>query len=138
MREILFRGKDQMTGKWHIGSSAVIGIDRLGNTQIEIMQADGSRVIVDWESVGQYTGLTDKNGTKIFEGDIISAYLDGYYPESKYEARYTAAYGKHAFWGKSESGGYYYYLDEEMIDDFEIIGNIYDNPELSENSDNSC
>lgn len=86
----------------------------------------GSYGAVDPETVGQYTGLTDKNGTKIFEGDIIDfsdrSYSDGY-GVVRYDAEGTEfefVYDDHY-----EGLGRCYYPE-----DVEVIGNIYDNPNL--------
>lgn len=80
----------------------------------------------DWfnvlpETVGQYTGLTDKNGKKIFEGDIVKVHRNEIY-EIAYIAKYTRFAGK-------RKGVVFANFNFSMC---EIIGNIYDNPELLE------
>ena len=87
---------------------------------------------IDADTVGQYTGLTDKNGTKIFEGDIIDfLYRSGYddYGIVQYDADET------------EFGFVYNSIYEGLgrhyqSKDIEVIGNIYDNPELLKGENN--
>lgn len=74
------------------------------------------------ETVGEYTTLTDKNGTKIFEGDIVLLKGD--------EEPYQVAFDESCFqvYGNSIC----YVMDNFYDHDIEVIGNIYDNPELLE------
>ena len=69
MREILFRGKRADNGEWVEGTLYQIGKEQ--NPFIMLVNRCAESHEVDPATVGQYTGLTDKNGTKIFEGDIV-------------------------------------------------------------------
>ena len=124
MREILFRGK---TGRlWAYGH-----VRKLGNKTF-MYEVDGyPSVVVDPDTVGQYTGRTDKNGAKIFEGDILSTHFDFNYPEV--ESRTVVEWGN--FRWVTHQPGY----DPDEITDFDkglwiVIGNIHDHKELLHDS----
>ena len=126
-REILFRGERRDNGKWAEGHLIVFPKSKI--TKIMVWNAadlDFDAIEVRPESVGQFTGLTDKNGKRIWEGDI---------------ARYTNKDGTPAFyevvWDNElfapmfqligSCSGFFVAGMNELV---EIIGNIHDNPEL--------
>lgn len=123
MREILFRAKGLYKDCWYYGNyvehkkamqSYIIDLDE------EVMSTDH---FVDKNTLGQYTGLTDKNGTKIFEGDIITA---------KHNIEQYNVYWKDYRFYIEDVWGNLIKPTQEAINHFEckVIGNIYDNPEL--------
>ena len=124
MREILFRAKS-LAGEWIEGFYYELSGKSL------IKKSNGNTWVVDSETVGQYTGLTDKNGRKIFEGDICEAHYDQKNPE---DASITMV--------QFEDGGFWHFwlyegeaMRDELVDaDWAawnaVIGNIHDNPEL--------
>ncbi len=127
MREILFRGKSLYSDDWLCGY-----IRQYGNGKVIICDFETKRLwFVDPETVGQYTGLTDKNGKKIFEGDIVKREYTLWNSETK-RTRETQI-GVVSYSNK-ECG---FSLDKVCNlrkpwdgDTIEIIGNIHDNPEL--------
>ena len=137
MRKILFRGKTEQFGNW-IEGSLVIGRD-LESGQLECLIAPLSAYYTEVkkvmpETVGQYTGLTDKNGTKIFEGDVVKETDIKHKSETKIKGKiYEIKMYKGAWIVKNHKGK----LDYEKWDflntfapKVEVIGNIHDNPEL--------
>ena len=128
MREILFRGKRKDNGEWICGDllqdvesgiCAIVSYVNLGGNIHDLSESCIFAVIP--ETVGQYTGLTDKNGVKIFEGDIVR-YGDTIH-EVVFEQRNGTAYFGLVY-SKSEALPFGHYQDLRQI---EVIGNIYDN-----------
>lgn len=129
MREILFRGKTP-GGKWVEGIYSPYNWDidlvRENKPQIIILSENKDDIDGLWcdiipETAGQYTGHTDKNGVKIFEGDIVR-YGDTIH-EVVFEQRNGTAYFGLVY-SKSETLPFGHYQDLRQI---EVIGNIYDN-----------
>ncbi len=128
MREILFRGKRADCGEWVEGFYL-----QKPNPYSEDGQPVRHCIIdlppfgydIDPSTVGQFTGMTDKNGKKIFEGDIV---MKRTY-HGKTPCRVVFSYGCFhcGFGGGSSTATHPYLLDDKQI---EVVGNIYDNPEL--------
>lgn len=126
MREILFRGK--FGNEWKYG---FLSIEPKGLVIKEPYKNESSNVWhIDADTVGQYTGLTDKNGTKIFEGDIVK-YGDTVHNVVFEQRNGTAYFG--LVYSTLETLSFGYYQDLKQI---EVIGNIYDNPELLKGENN--
>ena len=135
-REILFRGKDDVTGDWVYGYLAspkwylneksvtiIIPKDMTLYPRCEI----SSYYFVNKETVGQWTGLVDKNGTKIFEGDVVD--------NPCWIVTYAGDKNEHY----QMPCGWYIQRDDfeswtELVcgAEYRVIGNIHDNPELLE------
>lgn len=127
MREILFRGKPlgKLHGKFIYGSLGVIDTALCAIYHCFEFEADEMQ-LVDIGTVGQYTGLTDKNGKKIFEGDILKNIESG---------RIVAICYSGCSFCYSHNGTIYGIDDSETgleMNEWEVIGNIHDNPELLE------
>ena len=125
MREILFRGKRTDNGTWAYGYLFCIW-ERTYLCWGTTNNVPNMKEVIP-ETVGQYTGLTDKNGRKIFEGDILGGFLDEEYPE--HETVVVVEWHEN-MWVTRQ---WEYLPDLLELDDsdcFEVIGNIYDNPEL--------
>lgn len=144
MREILFRGKRKDNGKWvegHYGEY-YSGKENVSCISIPKETISGSLCYdVILETVGQYTGLCDKNGTKIFEGDIV---------KMSYRGDVLTAVVRFGNYNQPDKIlkthlGFYFDFDTVNFEDFrkdvgywtgrtfgeiEVIGNIHDNSEL--------
>lgn len=128
MREILFRGKRIDSGEWVYGNYGFN--DTFTEEKHYIFQNKAWEYSVVPDTVGQFTGLTDKNGKRIFEGDIVSVKIGGLKRKGVvfYEdiaTRFGLAIGTEknfSFLGRQMAKTY----------EAEVIGNIHDNPELLE------
>ena len=123
MRKILFRGKRIDTGEWVQGYPCRYGW--IGKEKDYIIPDYTSALYtaeVDPETIGQYTGLTDMNGNKIFEGDIVwNDYEEerGVVQWDNDMAKFIITFSTFTVDFDSIYGG-----------ELEIIGNVYDTPEL--------
>ena len=130
MREILFRGQTYIDNIWKYGMFSTNRSESIIAVWIERIE-EFIRYGVYHETVGQYTGLTDKNGKKIYEGDVLSTdngtlSNTGRGIVKEYKGMYVSFYGQDM-------------LERDCYDELnrvcnarEVIGNIHDNPELVE------
>ena len=127
MREILFTGKDKQSGYWIDGSLVTDCAGLYIVHQTETSEPWHITEIIP-KTVSQYTGLTDKNKTKIFENDIVKVNSNriGYIKFLQQEMGYCVVYSNFdTRLGHRNTGGCY---DNNNF--IEVIGNIFDNPEL--------
>lgn len=153
VREIIFRGKRVDNGEWIYGGYAKCNNREYILPDIDLVGREWvfKNIEVVPETVGQFTGLTDKNGKKIFEGDIVM-YSDEecYYPEEYTKFIGDIVFEKGAFGIGSREKlpiDLYYWCDndnfvslwelywnlnctQDELPMLEVIGNIHDNPEL--------
>lgn len=137
-REILFRGKainrdegyhrtNYKNGDWVYGLVTRLYDERFESLPAEMTDVNGvSGIEVDYRTIGQYTGLTDKNGVKIFEWDIVKAF------DCIYVVMWDSA--KALFYLRDPvsrvSSDFYNYFGSDLT----VIGNIHDNPEMLGNA----
>lgn len=123
-REILFRGKRKSDGEWIFGNLLRTDDDGICIIQNHVPHHFLKNYEVDQETICQYTGLTGENGKKIFEGDIVKydfgeEQIGVQLAVVQYDAQY------HGFLTKPVNDWMY-----AQLKDCEVIGNIFDNPEL--------
>ena len=148
MREILFRGKRTDNGEWIEGYYAIQSSHACFAHELKHQHFIFKDIFLDFnlgelqkfdvipETVGQYTGLTDKNGKKIFEGDIVLVpYIDPIFKctwnDTSPCERAIVKYCNGMFYVEYIESGDKFTLSA-MDGYMKIIGNIYDNPELLE------
>ena len=132
-----FRGKRLDNGEWVYGfylETQMSGVFILGS-EIETKKRKDGITMRDklWqhevlpESVGQWTGLVDRHGTEIFEGDMVKAENT----QNVGEIKYVHEHGSFLVYSHDENGAYYEYLDIGLCEKyFEVIGNVFDNGDL--------
>lgn len=144
-REILFRGKPKENSsyeqEWVYGVPVPVEHNTYPTGRIDLVKSvnynklDG--FIPSWEvcnceikpeTLGEYTGLKDRNGNRIFEGDILSGHLDDLFPEN--ETRLTVVWHETGWFGWNHGCHAFDDFENQFSRQFEIIGNIHDNPEL--------
>lgn len=142
-REVKFRGKVKGTNKWVYGgyykhlkrTPSPIGDSIKEDDYLHLIITSGfsdwgmpkqlEYYEVDEKTVGQYTGLKDKNGKEICEGDIL-LYSSNYKTVVNYKnGAFVRNYGNSNTYLLYDS-----FIEDEYLVDYEIIGNIYDNSEL--------
>jgi uncharacterized phage protein (TIGR01671 family) len=131
MREILFKAKRIGDDGWVEGYYQKRH-NFLGNEEHLIFPVDSHTVWeyteINPETLCQFTGLCDKNGKRIWENDILMAHLDESYPE---DAAYETVEWGVAGWVMHEANSIdRQYIDEFDLEHYEVVGNIFDNPEL--------
>ena len=132
MRTIKFRGRSG--NLWAYGNLHIVEHEEYGDSAY-IIEAS-STTMVDISTIGQFTGLHDKNGKEIYDGDIVKHTLFDFYDnEEQHKSVVEYCDGMAAFFVKlsedSDCGNYlelsWVYQEDSEI---EVIGNIHDNPEL--------
>lgn len=135
-REILFRGKQTDNGEWVYGWYCPYPFGRFPVKDAivpseEAMDGCHTFVKIMPDTIGQFTGLFDKNGKRVFEGDVVRCI----YAFNKYDLNefvYVVVWDQEEFGfkatnGKENYGNHFAYLGN--CDEIEVIGNIHDNPD---------
>lgn len=149
MRDIKFRGKEVDTGKWVYGGlfkepAPPQCFEKTLEDKYWIVYPN-PRYMPDWnlsyemvrtdiekETIGQYTGLKDKNGKEIYEGDIVFIKGETELLDIKGKVEYSNTFAQFIITNTGSIVNETEPLGDYEVEDIEVIGNIYDNPELLE------
>ena len=129
MREILFKAKRIDNGEWVEGYAVRYGYN--GKEKWCIVPDYASDLYayeVDQNTICQYIGLTDKNGNKIWENDIVKC------QDIIGKIRWNETHLAYTILANVEGSMQYYFIGERLSNEMEVISNIFDNPELLEGS----
>ena len=139
MEEIIFRGKvidNSVCEIFEVGEFVYGDLIHYPNGETFIRQQEtGMELPVNPNTVGQYTGLKDKNGQCIFEDDIIQFTRQQGYTSTRKNSLRVVKFFTHAFCGFGYSE--HEPLTEKKAKECIVIGNIYDNPELLKKINNN-
>lgn len=137
MREILFRGKRLDNGEWYYGSYLFLHISSVDWTGAKrgkpedvhyIVNDQDINYAVDPSTIGQYTGLNDKHGKRIFEGDILGSRYDNLYTDDV--AIEVVKWFRNGWYIQQENNLPDALCEYGVLPYSEVIGNVHDNPEL--------
>lgn len=123
MRTFKFRGKDRANGRWSHGSLVIVG------DSYHIIEEEGTEAHeyneVDKETVGQFTGLHDKHGNEVYEGDLLSRNTGLTY-QVYWNNNESGFNMKNTSWADDDCPMNFYNVEGR----FEVVGNIHDDSEL--------
>lgn len=128
MRDIKFRGKDY-NNKWRYGDLVQ---EKWGQGKAIMIKKDKTAWSILEETIGQYTGLKDKNGKEIYEGDIIFIKGETKLLDIKGKVEYSNTFAQFIITNTGSVVNETEPLGDYEEEDIEKIGNVYDNPELLE------
>ena len=138
MRDIKFRGKSLRAGKWSKWIYGSLDCTKYTYKECRMVAYDDPIQYwhtVDKETVGQYTGLKDKNGKEIYEGDIIFIKGETKLLDIKGKVEYSNTFAQFIITNTGSIVNETEPLGDYEEENIEVIGNIYDNPELLEEGD---
>ena len=133
MRQILFRGYNRKNNKWLYGYYLVNrGLHFICPEGVQNPLASWEDFVVEEESVGEWTGLKDKNGKEIWEGDIVGFPISLFYElddddDEFVTAKISFTYGSFAVIYR---GGLEKIFLQDLCDEIEVVGNTYQNKEI--------